>query len=358
MDFNLVKTIIFFTAAFFEIVLVLIFWFRSKSKEGALMGWIALFSALYCLSYGATYFFEQGSLFWSRSRWIGIFIVPSAYAFSYYFSGRKKYFRLKVASFYLSAAIIFFLALLTPYFIKSFDFATIKTTLGPLDSLGRLYIVVGGGISIYHLLREYLKSSGERRDKMKFFLLGVAINFFGSFITGGLIPLLIPGIGHIFITPMLTLPGIIIITYVIFKEKLFQVRLFLTEVLVGIIGAIMLTQAILAENILRQALGFFILVIFLIMGYILIVVTDKEMKKTEEAEELTKRLKKLNETLEQKVGKRTKELKESYYELKEKNKELEKFYSLVVGRELEMIEMKKELKEVKKRFTLKSKGVK
>jgi len=54
----------------------------------------------------------------------------------------------------------------------------------------------------------------------------------------------------------------------------------------------------------------------------------------------TKELKELTESLDEQVKQRTKELQE-------KIKELEKFHKLAVGRELKMIELKKEIKELK-----------
>lgn len=55
----------------------------------------------------------------------------------------------------------------------------------------------------------------------------------------------------------------------------------------------------------------------------------------------TRELQELNKTLEKQVGDRTKELKKRL-------DELERFNKAVVGRELKMIELKKELKRLNK----------
>lgn len=60
-----------------------------------------------------------------------------------------------------------------------------------------------------------------------------------------------------------------------------------------------------------------------------------------EVKERTKELKMLTETLEDKIKQRTKQLQERI-------EELEKFHKLTVGRELKMIELKKEIQEFKK----------
>ncbi len=66
----------------------------------------------------------------------------------------------------------------------------------------------------------------------------------------------------------------------------------------------------------------------------------KVKARTEELEELTK-------TLDQKVGQRTKEVEESKKILEKRVDELERLHKLTVGRELKMLELKKEIKILK-----------
>lgn len=85
----------------------------------------------------------------------------------------------------------------------------------------------------------------------------------------------------------------------------------------------------------------------------------KEAKeKLEESEKIlkvrvrarTRELRELNESLEEKVQERTKELQKRKEELQDRVKELEKFHKATVGRELKMIELKKENKELKEKL--------
>jgi len=346
MNTDFIESIVLFISAFLEIILVLIFWFKGKSKESFYLGWVALFSAVFCFSYGAFFIFSGNQLFWERFFWSGILIDPAAYTFAYFYTGRAKHLRLKSFIVYSIAIIIFALALFTSLFVKE------TSTKGILDPFGRLYAVVVGIIGLYHIFRAYFRSSGQKKWQTKIFMWGVGINFIGAFVTAAVIPLLYPDFGYryTYISPMFTAPGIILITYAIFKERLFEVRILFVEILIGIMGAILLIEIILSESLMRGVFSIFVFIVFLAMGYFLIKSTDREIKRTEEAERLAGQLKQLNETLEDRVKKRTKELQGSFKELKERNDELEKFYNLTVDRELEMITMKKELKDLKRKL--------
>jgi Amt family ammonium transporter len=75
-----------------------------------------------------------------------------------------------------------------------------------------------------------------------------------------------------------------------------------------------------------------------------------EMRKRFEikVKEKTRELEELNKALEEKVKERTKELQEKTIELQKRVAELEEFHRLAVGRELKMIELKEEIKRLKK----------
>ncbi len=68
----------------------------------------------------------------------------------------------------------------------------------------------------------------------------------------------------------------------------------------------------------------------------------KVKARTEELEELTK-------TLDKRVDQRTKELGESEKILQNRVNELEKLHKLTIGRELKMLELKKEIKILKEK---------
>jgi C4-dicarboxylate-specific signal transduction histidine kinase len=131
-------------------------------------------------------------------------------------------------------------------------------------------------------------------------------------------------------------------------SKTKTIKIILTEILVIIIVLFLLIQGLLAATFTNKILSFIILISFLSVSYLLIRETHEEIKRKTQAERLAQELKDLNKTLEERVGRRTKELKKSYDEIKKRTEELEKFYNLTVGRELKILELKKQIKDLKK----------
>jgi len=139
--------------------------------------------------------------------------------------------------------------------------------------------------------------------------------------------------------------------YNFIKHKLFKIKtikIILTEILVIIIVLFLLIQGLLAATFTNNILSFIILISFLSVSYLLIRATQEEIKRKIQAERLAQELKDLNKTLEERVNQRTIELKKSYDEIKKRTEELEKFYNLTVGRELKILELRKQLKDSKK----------
>ena len=128
-----------------------------------------------------------------------------------------------------------------------------------------------------------------------------------------------------------------IMTFAILKYHLFEIRVILTELLVGVMGIILLFLPFVIETTLpMRVLMIGVFLLFCFFGYLLIQYTHREIKQ--------------KEILEQKVKERTKELQTAYEEIKKRKEDLEKFYKLTVGRELKMIELKQKIKELEERM--------
>jgi len=353
MEISQISGTLLFVASFIQLMLAFIYWFKGKSKATLHLGWAAFFGAIYLFSLGSFIFFEHNKLFWMKNCWFGALITPAHLTFVYYFTGRTKYIKLKSFLWYLAGVIIVLSAITTSYFTEGISSEhPFKDIRGPLDPLGRIYIAGNLAIGLFYLLKSYFQSTGFKKWQLKYFTLGIALHIGGAIIDGVVFPIFFhvpPNISGIVIS-FTAVSGSVLIIYAIFQRELFNIKTILIEILVGAIGLMLLIQALLSQIRSVKIFGLFTFFAFLLVGYLLIRVTQKEIKRKEEAERLAKELKHLSETLEDRVKQRTQELEKSYFEIKKRKDELEEFYNITVGRELKMVELKKEIKELKEKL--------
>jgi len=349
MDFSYLRAAALLIAAFLDLILLLILWFKSKDRVVFHFSWAVLFSIFYCFTYAARFMFDYNRLFWARANWIGILIMPAFIAFAYSFSGKTKHFKIKIAFWYLIAVTIVILSITTSYFVKAIDPEYPYVDMpGPLEPIGRMYFISALFVGWFYLLKEYFRSKGIKRLQLKYFILGIGIHSLGGLLAAGIIPLIYPEFNYVDISAILTVPGVALVTYGFIKRELFEIKVVLTEILVVIIALFLLAQGLLSINFADKIFSLVIFVFFLLVGYLLIRVTQEEVRRKIQAERLAQELKDLNKTLEERVDQRTIELKKSYDEIKKRTEELEKFYNLTVGRELKILELRKQLRDSKK----------
>lgn len=357
MDTYQIIGILMFACGFLNLIFALILWFKGKTKATFHLGWVALFSAITAFTFGGVFLFDD-KLFWSRASWLTILILPAYIIFVYHFSGETKNIKLKSFFWYSLAILLSVLALTTPYVIKNIspDYPSNPIVeQGFLRPVGRIYGIISMSVGLYYLLKEYLKSKEFRKLQIKYFILGFSMYGIGGILLTGIMPLLYPEFIGTGFSVFLSIFWIGLTTYAIFKKKLFEIRIILTEILVALIGIILLVQIFLAETLEAQIFEIVLFLLFSVIGYLLIKTTYQDIKRKEEAEQLSKELEKLTQNLEKRVKERTKELEKSYKELKQRTKEVEKrkeelerFHELTVGRELKMANLKKRIKELEK----------
>lgn len=152
-------------------------------------------------------------------------------------------------------------------------------------------------------------------------------------------------------------------------DKLYGIKIILVEIFVGLMGASLVMMPFFVDLLWQQALLIVLFMLFCVFGYILIRSTIKEYREKELLEQKiarrtrelerakmnleemnsvlgvrvsarTRELEQLNRTLEQKIAARTKDLEI-------KVKALERFQKITIGRELKMIELKKEIEKLR-----------
>jgi signal transduction histidine kinase len=147
---------------------------------------------------------------------------------------------------------------------------------------------------IYILISSYLKATGVRRLQLLYVIIGAILYISTVVSVSFILPLF--EIRHFI--PLDTPSSIFLIfftTLAITRYHLFEIKVILTEILVGAMGIVLLVLPFLmpTANLKILTLGIFIL--FLIFGYLLVKYTHQEIKRKEELEEAYKRIEALSE---------------------------------------------------------------
>ncbi|MDD5590149.1 MAG: histidine kinase N-terminal 7TM domain-containing protein [Candidatus Portnoybacteria bacterium] len=339
--------------------------YRNKKKDAANLGF--LFFCV-CVSFWSYSYFiwqisttAESALFWTKMLMAGAIFVPATYL--HFVLGLLEKASQK------KKTIIFVYLIFSIFLVLDFTSSNFITGVSPALSfkfwpqrgvLYSLFLSIWSFFmffSIFLLYKDFRKSTGMKRTQIKLVLIGFATSLIGALTNFPLwydIP--IPPIGNITTVAYMGLTA-----YSILRHRLFEAKIITTDLLVGLMGVVLLMLPFLMPSLPLIILTSITFLLFCVFGYFLIKATYGEIMRREEAQKLAaseaelkqkalwqaKALKELSETLEQKVRERTRELENSKNLAEEKNKELEKYYRLMIGRELKMVELKKELEKKK-----------
>jgi len=294
MDILKLRGISLFIIAFFSLILALIIWQRAeKDKVKIWLGFSAFFTALYAFFCGGTYFFWKAgtivSIYWYRTTWLGVLVLPSFIIFTYYFIQNIKRLKIKAFLLYFGAVIISFIALTTNLIVKFvyLRYPNISSLAGNLDFLGRLYILICIALILINLLKEYFKSSGFKRLQLKYFILGVVIFFITGIITTAIIPLIIGESPYYDITAYAAFIWVILTAMAIFKYHFLNIKIIATQFLVFVIWVAALINFTIQDSLRGYLLAGGTLIFMVIAGILLIKSVIKEVAQREQIEKLS-----------------------------------------------------------------------
>lgn len=269
-----------------------------------------------------------------------VFVIP-LYLFFVYFLDARERFRLLTWFIFFWEIFLFGLSVFTDYVVKGVEFKRLGAdiVLGKgaiLIFLTGVFLVI---LIIWQLFKKYSSSSQQNRIKIQYFLIGIFIWIFLNFIFNMIFPLVqerntpFAAIGNFSIIFL-----IVFTAHAVVKHNLFGLKVILTEVLVASIGIILMILPFLMKTTPLKILTITVFFFFSAIGYLLIKYAYQENEQ--------------NEILEQKVKERTQALQDAYENIKKDKTDLERFYRLAVGRELKMVDLKKEIKKLKDELKL------
>ena len=227
---------------------------------------------------------------------VALFFIPFYFFFSFFLKEEKRFLMLNK----LVLGIFMFLFLFTistNLMAKDMEFT--KWGAIPVLGMGKFfYFSVIFFLALFitsRLFLNYFGSPPKKRLKLQYFLVGLSIFVFTNLIFNVILPFgqKIPQYYYIGNYSAIFLLGFT--AYAIVKRELFEIKVVLTSLLVGLIAILLLLDAlVLTENVTFQLLKGAILIIFLYFGYLLIQSVMREIHYRERLQKANKQLKKLD----------------------------------------------------------------
>jgi signal transduction histidine kinase len=291
-----------FIVAILNFILVFFLWQRAKDgrKDIFYLSISALFSGFYAFSCAGTYFFWNpdsfSSVIWYRTTWLGVLLLPPFVIFSYYFTKQLNHIKLKIFLLYFIALVISFLALTTKLFVKAvyLTYPNISALAGPLDQLGRLFILSCVVIVLVNLVREYIKSTGFVKLQIRYFILGTFLFGISGIILTAIIPFIRGESPYYDILAYFELIWVGLMSFAILRYRLFEIKVVLTVLLVALIALLLFFQIFFVQNTLLLIIDITIFLVFLFLGNLLIRSVMREIRLREELEKAYFELEKLD----------------------------------------------------------------
>jgi signal transduction histidine kinase len=239
----------------------------------------------------------SSALFWSRILSIGSLFIPIFYFhWIIAFAGLNKRKQRLIKSIY-AVVFIFLLFSFSNYFIKGVEPKHIFSFWPVPGILYNLYLIfIYFGLTAYSLFilgRQYKVSSGEKKQSIKYIIIGSLIGFGGgatNFFLWYNIPIYPYGniLGSVY-------P--IVFAIATFKYGLFNIKVIATELLTFSIWIFIVVRLFLSETLQERLIDASLLVFLVVSGLLLIRSVLKEVKHREEVEKLAGQLKSANARL-------------------------------------------------------------
>ena len=316
-------------------------------------GWQKTLNRIFALFAFITSFwiFNTGILLLNPTLAWGKITISSGFLIGVIFLAFAKFFprvdRKPTFRFYLLLflpTLIFFLILPSDLVLKN---VAIKDGIptpffGPFFPILGIYGVFLIAYGIWLIYRKFKTATGIEKLQIKYIFLGLSLFIGSAFIFGSILPSM--GIAKFsFFSPVFSFFLIGFTALAITRYHLFEIKVILTEVLVGVVGFLLLIQIFLLPTPLWKIVSGIIFLLFCIFGYLLIKYTYQQVRQKEILEE------KVRERTRE-LEKRKEELQKAYHEVLSEKEKFERLYKATLGREMMIVKLKEEIKELRKKL--------
>jgi len=270
-------------------IALLVFFDNPKNKVNQYFSLMIIFGTIWFLTNyleNENLSFDYRKLFLKLDFYSAVLMVTFFYLFCLSFPTPHVISRKKEAITYSSAFSLLILSF-TDFIINNIriEDATIVFNRGVGYWIYFLVIVFYIYDGLKNLFQKYKKSIGIEKAQIFYVFLGIFI----SAIFAAPINLILPQIT--FVPLNIARVGIysflafsLFSAYAILKHHLFEIRVILTEILVGVVASILLFQALITESLLWKIIGFVLLILFSTFGYFLVRSVIKEIELRAELE--------------------------------------------------------------------------
>ena len=336
-----------------EIIVILInligfwlaFWVLSANKRERLNQWFTLMTLFVILWVDFAFLANKinenflSTIFY-RLNWGAVILslISSFYFYIIHFLNEKEKYKILEKIILIFGLGLFFLSIFTNFIIKGTIIQPWGSEIifGPGNILFYLYSFFVALIVIGLLIKKYFQFFKDQKLKIQYFLIGTLIFVSFNIIFNIFMPLTAKTVEYSYLGDYSAIFFLIFTAYAIVKQELFGIKVLFTQFLVILMGIILLIIPFLIDILWIKALLFGVFLLFIFFGYALIQYSLKEERQ--------------KEILEEKVEERVQDIENLFRRLEKREKELETFYKFTTGREVEMVELKKRIKELEKEY--------
>ena len=169
-------------------------------------------------------------------------------------------------------SFLLILTLATPYIISSVvlqDGLEHKIIFGGLFWIYAIFIIVTFNLAFYELRLKYKEFKGVKQNQILFIILGTTLSTYPAFATN----LILPWIGVFtfnWVGQLCSIFLTIFTTYAIFKHHLFDIKMILSEILLGLMGIILFVYIFISETTYEVIVSAVFFILFTGVAYTLL----------------------------------------------------------------------------------------